>query len=315
MELCLLHGAVPKPTMAPPTEMKKDSTHEVIEKIGTGAPNNQHGLRKSSRSRHGKSGKVSGIRRGIKPMGENGVIWQGKFDMKRMFEEKKIMWRAVPKPITATHTESIKTQLQGTVPQEATATPTEMIKMRLLGRDVPTTTTATPTEMKSKKIIRGAVPQPPTATPTEGGKKQVLLRAVPKPTTATPARKVTRFESEIVLPTRPKPESLQLPTCNRRIQPKITEVKMPGELKSNDNEVIVPRSMTSMMKGTTQPIKKSTKGATFPTTVSEIRKIWENKNFKSEIRPGSSANKPICVEPMGGQIMPTVLCRPTAPKE
>ena len=301
--------------MAPPTEMKKDSTHEVMKKIGTGAPNNQHGLRKSSRSRHGKSGKVSGIRRGIKPMGENGVIWQGKFDMKRMFEENKIMWRAVPKPTTATHTESIKTQLRGTVPQEATATPIEIIKMRLLGRDVLTTTTATPTEMKSKKIIRGAVPQPPTATPTEGGKKQVLLRAVPKPTTATPARKVTRFESEIVLPTRTKPESLQLPTCNRRIQPKITEVKMPGELKSNDNEVIVPRSMTSMMKGTTQPIKKSTKGATFPTTVSEIRKIWENKNFKSEIRPGSSANKPICVEPMGGQIMPTVLCRPTAPDE
>jgi hypothetical protein len=35
---------------------------------------------------------------------------------------------------------------------------------------------------------------------------------------------------------------------------------------------------------------------------------------KSEIRSGSSANKPICVEPMGGQILPTVLDRPTAPK-
>ena len=74
--------------------------------------------------------------------------------------------------------------------------------------------------------------------------------------------------------------------------------------------------MITKMRGNTQQIQKSTKGAKFPTTVSEMRKVWENKNIeKSQIRPGSSANKPICVEPMGGHIMPTVLCRPTAPND
>ena len=99
---------MPQPTTATPTEMKKDSKHEAKEKIGTVPPDNHHGLKKSSRSRHGKSRKVSGIRRGIKPLGENGIIWQGKLDMKRMFAEKKIMWGAVPQPMTATPTESNK---------------------------------------------------------------------------------------------------------------------------------------------------------------------------------------------------------------
>ena len=92
-------------------ELKKASKYAENEKIGTVPPNNHHGLKKSSRSRHGKNRKVSGIRKGIKPLGENGTIWQGKLDMKRMFAEKKLLWGAVPPPTTATPTEMNKKML------------------------------------------------------------------------------------------------------------------------------------------------------------------------------------------------------------
>ena len=104
------------------------------------------------------------------------------------------------------------------------------------------------------------------------------MRAVPQPTTATLARNVMRRDSEIVPPTQSKLESGQLPPCNTRILPKIAEVKMPGELTSN--EVIVSWSMITKMRGNTLQIQKSTKGAKISTTVSERRKIWENKNLE-----------------------------------
>ena len=97
------------------------------------------------------------------------------------------------------------------------------------------------------------------------------------------------------------------------MKPKIAEEKRPGE--SNIKEVIVSQSTVVKMRGDILQVQKSTKGAEISKTISEIRKIWENKKLgKIEIGPGSLANKPICVEPMGGQILPTVLDRPTAPK-
>ena len=264
---------MPQPSMATPKEIKKASKCAAEEKIGTVPPNNHHGLKKTSRSRQGKSRKVSGIRKGIKPLGENGTIRQGKLDMKRMFAEKKLLRGAVPQPTTATPTEMTRTRLlRGAVPQPATATPTKMTKTRLLWGAMPAPTTATPTEMDKKRLLWGAV-----------------------------------------LPKHSKLESGPVPPRNIRRKPKIAEEKKPGEL--NRNEVIVSRSTIVKRRGNILQVQKSTKGAEISNKVSEIRKIWENKKLeKSEIRPGSSANKPICVESMGGQILPTVLDRPTAPK-
>ena len=62
-------------------------------------PNNYE-LKKSSRiNRPGKSTKA---RRGVEPVGQNRVIWKSKIDMKRMFEKKRLLWKAVPPPSTAT---------------------------------------------------------------------------------------------------------------------------------------------------------------------------------------------------------------------
>ena len=50
-------------------------------------------LKKSSRKC--RTGKSTKFRRGIEPVGENRVIWKSKQDMKRMFENKKLLWRIV----------------------------------------------------------------------------------------------------------------------------------------------------------------------------------------------------------------------------
>ena len=205
--------------------------------------------------------------------------------------------------------------------QPPTAIPAEGGKKKgLLGIAVPPNTTATPMEKMNieKRLKRGAVPPSTTATPKDKKTERLLWVAVPQSTTATPAKNVmkkgiVRRDSEIVPPKHSKLESRQVPPCNTRIKTKIAEVKMPGELTRN--EVIVSRSTITKRRGNILQVQKSTKGAKISNTVSEIRQIWENKNLeKSEIGPGSSANKPICVEPMGGQILPTVLDRPTAPK-
>ena len=47
-------------------------------------------------SRKCRPGKSMIMRRGIEPMGENGDIWKSKQDIKRMFENKKLLWRGVP---------------------------------------------------------------------------------------------------------------------------------------------------------------------------------------------------------------------------
>ena len=84
----------------------------------------------------------------------------------------------------------------------------------------------------------------------------------------------------------------------------------------NMKEVIVSQSTVVKMRGDILQIHKSTKGAENSKKVSEMRKIWENKKLKQiEIGPGNSANKPFCVKPMGGQKLPTVLDRPTAPND
>jgi hypothetical protein len=72
-------------------------------KIRTVLPKNHHRLKMSTRknNRPEKSLGVPKIRRGVKPTGENGVIWKAKIDMKRMFTEKKLLWGAVPPPTTA----------------------------------------------------------------------------------------------------------------------------------------------------------------------------------------------------------------------
>ena len=123
-----------------------------------------------------------------------------------------------------------------------------------------------------------------------------------------------RKDTEIVLPKHSKLESGPVPPCNIRIKPKIAEEKMPGEL--NMKEVILSRLTVVKMAGDILQVQKSFKGAEVSKKVSEIRTIWENKKLeKIEIRPGSSANKPVCGEPMGGQIMPTFLDQPKAPTE
>ena len=61
------------------------------------------------------------------------MIWKSKQDMKRMFEQKKLLWRAVPPP--------------------PTATPPKLAEEKLLVRAVPQPSTATPSEPGNKKVI------------------------------------------------------------------------------------------------------------------------------------------------------------------
>ena len=103
------------------------------------------------KSRHGEKRKNPEVRRGIKPMGENGTIWKAKIDMNKMFKENKL--------------------LRGAVPPPTTARPTEMVteENKLLCRAVPPPTTATPAGAKKteKELLRGTVPPPTTVTPAE----------------------------------------------------------------------------------------------------------------------------------------------------
>ena len=126
--------------------LKKADKHDVKEKIRTVPPKTHHRLKMSTRrkNRHEESAKNSEIRKGVKPIGENGVIWKAKIDMKRMFKEKKLLWGAVP-PVTTAENESTE--------------------KRLLGGAVPPPTTATPAEnVSTEKMLKwGAVPPPTMA--------------------------------------------------------------------------------------------------------------------------------------------------------
>ena len=72
--------------------MKKLKKVESIEKLETTeefktVPPKIDGVKKSSRiSRQKKSRKSGEVRKGLKPIGENGVLWKSKIDMKRMFK-------------------------------------------------------------------------------------------------------------------------------------------------------------------------------------------------------------------------------------
>ena len=108
--------------------LKKADNLVIKGKVGTVPPNNHHGLKMSTRNRHGESMKVSEIRKGVTRLGENGVIWKAKIDMQRMFREKKLLWGAVP-PTTS-----------------ATPAANDLQEKMLLGEAVPPPTTDKPTE-------------------------------------------------------------------------------------------------------------------------------------------------------------------------
>ena len=60
-------------------------------------------------------------------------------------------------------------------------------------------------------------------------------------------------------------------------------------------------------RGDQQTVQKSTKGADFSRKVSEMRQIWEEKPVtKFQDGPENSANRPNCVQPIGGQKLPEV---------
>ena len=160
--------------------LKKTDNLELKGKIRTVPPKNHHRLKMSTRkkNRHEKSLGVPKIRRGVKPTGENGVIWKAKIDMKRMFTEKKLLWGAVPPPTTATPAIN------------------NLKEKRLLGEAVPPPTTARPMENKTskKRLMWGAVQPPTTATQTENDirkEKRLLWGTVPPATMAETCRKQT----------------------------------------------------------------------------------------------------------------------------
>ena len=157
---------------------------------------------------------------GYKTFGENGTIWQGKLNMKRIFKEKKILWGAVPPPTTATPTEMTKKRLLwAAVPQPTTAAPAEGGKKKGLLRIAvtpPTTATSMENINIEKRLNRGPVPPSTTATPKEKKIKRLLWGAVTQPSTATPANNamkkgIVRIDAEIVFPKHSKLESRPVP--------------------------------------------------------------------------------------------------------
>ena len=188
--------------------LKKADKLEVKVKIRTVPPKNHHRLKMSTRkaSRPEKSLGVPKIRRGVKPLGENGVIWKAKIDMKRMFTEKKLLWGAVPPPTTA-----------------SPATTGNLQEKRLQGEAVPPPTTARPIENKisRKRLLWGTVPPATRATPAEKENKptdkRLFRRAVLPSTTATPTEIVTSKHS--------KHESRTVPTSQTLIVKKLLKKK------------------------------------------------------------------------------------------
>ena len=101
-------------------EMELEKFPKVSKKqtVVSTVPPNYEVTKSSRRSRPGKSMKA---RRGVEPVGENN--WNSKLNMKRMFEKKKLSWRAVPPPSTATPPRPAEDRLLGrALPQPSTAT-------------------------------------------------------------------------------------------------------------------------------------------------------------------------------------------------
>ena len=88
-------------------------------------------VKKSSRKgRFTKSRNTGGVaRKGIKPKGKNGELWQAKYNMRGMLERKKLLGGEVPPTSTATpKSKNIKKLFVGAVPPTSPATPTETAK-------------------------------------------------------------------------------------------------------------------------------------------------------------------------------------------
>jgi hypothetical protein len=109
--------------------------------------------------------------------------------MKRMFENKKLFWRAVPPPFKATPPKFKEEKLLGrAVPQPSTATLSKLEKEKLLCKAVPPPTTATPSKIEKENLLCRAVPQLSTATPPKLEDKKFLFGAVPPTSTATQSK-------------------------------------------------------------------------------------------------------------------------------
>ena len=310
--------------------------------VGTVPPITNCVQKSSRKGRFTKSRNTGGVaRKGIKPKGKNGELWQAKHNMRGMLEKQKLLGGEVPPTSTATPTSKNKKKLfVGAVPPTSTATPTEIEKVVLLSRavpppsdaatpdiwnrkelqsgTVPTRSTATLTAKRIRELFGGIVPTKSTATRRDKNKEELLSGTVPPLSTATQEgnKKIGLLWGTV------PPSSLSTSTQNKEtrksqiecstaqtsqtwnLESEVAKVKLQGKAKSQ--EVLFLQSEVSQARG---GLHKSSKKIQLPRKVSEMRKIWEPISNVSKFTHGPeiSDTSTICAKPMGGQDMPTVL--------
>ena len=236
-----------------------------------------------------KNRKQEGVRKGVEPHGENGIIWKSKWQMKLMFTNGKLLRGTVSKNVSRMISYKYKGEaVTPSTPPSTSSTQTgNGSKKKLLSGTV-------------KKVVSGAISKTSTSSTLTGNdNERRLLRGTVKEAISGAASKES--------------DGGTVPTSPMR-KTKRSVSATPGKEGKTAGKCL---SITRVRKvyGSQSPIAKSS-------TISTLKKLWEARGvegFSEMARDGatrktglgkhlrsSESTNPICDRPIGKQSVPPI---------